>query len=152
MLRQGVKKHALSGAAYTDAKGAASALASHKLPAVFHDFETIAFAVPIWKGTCACQQIPFQFSAHRLSRSGALTHQDFLELDGADPSKACALALIEACSRSGPIFSSNASFEVACIKGLAQCFPRLKKPLKGIADRIVDLMRSLGSTSQSLSL
>ncbi len=52
-----VKTHSLSGHAYFNAAGAAAALASHKLPAMFLDFETINFAVPIWKGTRPYQQI-----------------------------------------------------------------------------------------------
>jgi CRISPR/Cas system-associated exonuclease Cas4 (RecB family) len=46
-----VKKHTLSGKTFFDAKGALAALAKHRLPAIFLDFETISFAVPIWKGT-----------------------------------------------------------------------------------------------------
>lgn len=135
-----VKKHALSGTTYFDKKGAAKALAPHKLPATFLDFETIAFAVPVWKGTRPYQQIPFQFSAHRLSRTGVLTHEGFLQLDGADPSKGCAQALIEACGARGPIFAYNAGFEMARINELATRFPSLKQRLKGIAARLVDLM------------
>jgi hypothetical protein len=60
-----VKTHTLSDKPFLDAKGAAASLADHKLPAYFMDFETIQFAVPIWKGTRPYQQIPFQFSVHR---------------------------------------------------------------------------------------
>ena len=46
-----VKTHTLAGSVYFNADGAATALAQHKLPALFLDFETINLAVPIWKGT-----------------------------------------------------------------------------------------------------
>ena len=65
-----VKTVTLSGRPHFDRAGAARALAAHKLPAYFLDFETIQFAVPIWKDTRPYQQIPFQFSVHRLSRTG----------------------------------------------------------------------------------
>jgi len=46
-----VKTHTLSNSVYFDAVGAAQDLAASKLPAYFLDFETVQFAVPIWKGT-----------------------------------------------------------------------------------------------------
>jgi hypothetical protein len=82
-----VKTHTLSGKVFFDAAGAAADLAPHKLPALFIDFETVQMAVPVWKGTRPYQQMPFQFSAHRLSRTGKLTHSAFLSLSGKDPSR-----------------------------------------------------------------
>ena len=136
-----VKTHTLLGKAYFDAPNAAADLASHKLPAYFIDFETVQFAVPIWKGTRPYQQIPFQFSAHRLSRTGKTEHTSFLELSGKDPSKAFAEALIAACGERGPVFVYNAGFETARIKELGERFPRLKKSLLAINERVVDLLR-----------
>lgn len=135
-----VKTHTLSGKTYFDKKGAAADLARHTLPAYFVDFETIQFAVPIWKGTRPYQQIPFQFSSHYLSRAGKLKHDSFLDLSGKDPSRAFAEALIQACGERGPVFVYNAAFETARIKELAERFPRLKHPLLAINERVVDLL------------
>jgi hypothetical protein len=135
-----VKKHTLSGKTYFNAKGAAAELAAHKLPAYFLDFETIMFAVPIWKGTRPYQQIPFQFSLHKLSRKGKLTQQALLDLSGEDPSKGVAEALIAGCGETGPVYAYNAGFESRVIRELAERFPRLKKPLLAIVERIVDLL------------
>jgi DNA-nicking Smr family endonuclease len=77
--------------------GAAQALAAHALPAYFMDFETIHFPIPIWKGTRPYQQIPFQFSVHRLSRTGQLESRAFLDLSGKDPAQNFAEALLAAC-------------------------------------------------------
>lgn len=136
-----VKVHTLSGEPYLDGIGAAADLASHKLPAYFMDFETIQFAVPIWKGTRPYQQIPYQFSVHRLSRTGKLEQTSFLDLTGEDPSRAFAEALIGACGESGPVFVYNAGFETARIRELAERYPRLKRPLLDINSRVVDLLR-----------
>lgn len=136
-----VKHCTLSGETYFDAAGAAADLAPHKLPGYFLDFETIQFAVPIWKGTRPYQQIPFQFSVHRLSRSGKLKQQAFLDLSGKDPSKAFAEALIDSCGQRGPVFVYNAAFEMTRIKELAERFPRLSKQLLAINERIVDLLK-----------
>ena len=135
-----VKEHTLTGAAFFDVAGAASDLAAHPLPACFLDFETIQFAVPVWKGTRPYQQIPFQFSLHRLDASGRLAHTEFLDLSGDDPSESFAQSLIAACGEDGPVFVYNAGFEMARIRELAERFPALSQPLLAINDRIVDLL------------
>ena len=104
------------------------------------DFETTQFVVPIWKGTRPYQQIPFQFSVHRLSRTGKLEHRPFLDLSGEDPSLGFAKALVAACGNTGPIFVYNAGFESARIRELAERFPRLGASLRALLDRIVDLL------------
>lgn len=138
-LQQRVKAHTLSGEIYFDQDGAATALKAHKLPAYFLDFETIQFAVPIWKGTRPYQMIPFQFSLHTLDKSGKLGAQAFLDLSGNDPSRAFAESLIEACGKKGPIFVYNAGFEGARIKELAERFKKLAPALLAIKERLVDL-------------
>ncbi len=135
-----VKQHTLSGDIFFDVAGAAQALADHKLPAYFLDFETIQFAVPIWKGTRPYQQVPFQFSVHRLARSGRLEHQGFLDVSGNDPSKAFAERLITACGERGPVFVYNAAFENSRIQKLAERYPKLRSRLLAIAARVVDLL------------
>jgi len=138
-LQQRVKAHTLSGEPYFDAAGASVALKAHKLPAYFLDFETIQFAVPIWKGTRPYQMIPFQFSLHTLRRSGKLESEAFLDLSGADPSRAFAEKLVAACGNSGPVFVYNAGFEGARIKELSERFPELGTALLAIKERLVDL-------------
>ena len=138
--QQRVKQVTLTNKAYFDQASAAQALAAHKLPAYFLDFETIFFAVPIWKDTRPFQQIPFQFSLQRLTRTGKLTEQAFIDLSGKDPSKAFAQALIAACGERGPIFVYNAGFETARIRELAERFPRLAKALLALNERVVDLL------------
>jgi len=134
-----VKAHSLSGKRYFDQQGAAADLKAHILPAYFLDFETINFPVPIWKGTRPYQQIPFQFSLHRLSKKGTLTPSMFLDLSGKDPSLALANSLIAACGITGPVFVYNAKFEKTRIKELAGRFKMVRASLLAINERIVDL-------------
>jgi hypothetical protein len=136
-----VKTCTLADKPYLDAKGAKASLAPHPPPAYFLDFETNNFAVPIWKGTRPYQQIPFQFSVHRMSREGSLAHKPFLDLSGEDPSKKLAEALIDACADAGPVFVYNAAFERGRINELADCFPRLRPSLLAINERIFDLLK-----------
>lgn len=135
-----VKHCTLNNEIWFDAEGAAADLAAHKLPGYFLDFETVQFAVPIWKGTRPYQQIPFQFSVHRLSKSGNLEHREFLDLSGKDPSRKFAESLIEACGKRGPVFVYNAAFETTRIKELAERFSKLADGLLAINERIVDLL------------
>lgn len=135
-----VKTHTLADTVFFDAVGAASDLAAYPLPAYFLDFETIQFAVPVWKGTRPYQQIVFQFSLHRLDASGQLEHTEFLDLSGNDPSESFAHALIGACGVQGPVFVYNAGFETARIREMAARYPFLGQSLLAINDRVVDLL------------
>jgi len=134
-----VKKHTVANTVFFDRKGAKTALSRYSLPLYFLDFETIAFAIPIWKGTRPYQQIPFQFSLHRMAQDGSLTHKSFLDLSGNDPSKSLADALIANCGKKGAIFAYNAGFEAARINDLAKQFPSMRAGLLAIVERIVDL-------------
>lgn len=138
--QQRVKAATLSGQPYFDQPAAAQALAAHRLPAWFIDFETIQFAVPLWPGTRPYQQIPFQFSVHHLNRNGRATHQAFLDLSGQNPAQAFAQALIAACGERGPVFVYNAAFERTRIRELAGRYPALAPALHAIHARIVDLL------------
>ncbi len=138
-----VKRCTLKGKSYFDAEGAAEMLRQHKAhkpPLYFLDFETVQLAVPRWTGTRPYQKIPFQFSCHYLGRTGKLSHTEFLDLSGEDPSMPLAQALIEACGSQGAILAYGADFERSRIRELAQRFPRLKTRLLAIAERIVDLL------------
>jgi hypothetical protein len=138
-LQKRVKTVTLSGQPFIDRTGAARSLRPYRLPAYFMDFETIQFAVPLWKGTRPYQQIPFQFSVHRLGLRGALSHEHFLDLSGNDPSEPFAEALIRACGNRGTVFVYNAAFEKTRLFELVQRLPRLKREILSIAQRIVDL-------------
>lgn len=135
-----VKSHTLAQTTYFDAAGAAVDLALHGFPAYFLDFETINFAVPIWKGTRPYLQIPFQFSLHILLENGEINHREFLNIAKEDPSKAFAEALVTSCGSGGPIYSYNAGFEGGCIKRLIERFKNLAEPLSAILYRLVDLL------------
>lgn len=135
-----VKTHTLAGSVYFDRAGAAADLKACSLPAYFIDFETIQFAVPRWKGTRPYAQIPFQFSVHRLARTGRLDADGFLDLSGNDPSRKFAKALIATCGERGPIFVYNAAFEKTRIAELSGRFKGLARELHAINGRIVDLL------------
>jgi hypothetical protein len=135
-----VKEHTLAKTVFFDAEGAAADLAPYGFPAYFLDFESIQFAIPIWKGTRPYQQICFQFSLHILSEAGILTHSAFLDVTGLDPSEPFARALVAHCGDHGPVFVYNASFEKSRISDLAERYPELAPALLSINARVVDLL------------
>lgn len=129
-----------SGEAFHDAEGARMAIGKWPRPHAFLDFETIAPAVPLWVGTRPYQQIPFQFSAHVERDDGTLTHHEFLQIDGIDPRRACAEALVKALPQTGAIIAYNASFERGVLRDLAKAVPQDAAALLDMAERTVDLL------------
>ena len=138
--QQRVKDHTLAGTVFFDSVGAAADLAIHSLPAYFLDFETIQFAVPIWKGTRPYQQNTFQFSLHILSESGQLEHTEFLDISGKDPSESFARTLIAVCGTNGPVYVYSAAFETSRMSELAARYPQFSGALLAINARVVDLL------------
>lgn len=142
-LQLRVKKHTLLDTEYLDTSGAQAALANHPLPAYFLDFETISFAVPIWAGMRPYEQVPFQFSLHYLERiGGEAKHVEFLDLEGTDPTRRFAAALVQACGQTGPIFVYNKGFEGGRIEDVIRHLPddeATASALAAIKARLVDL-------------
>lgn len=139
-LQLRVKEATLTNTPYVNLEGASLALSKHSLPAYFLDFETVMATIPRWPGTRPFQQIPFQHSLHVLNLDGSLTHHEFLDLSGEDPSRAIAEDLIDICGTTGPIFAYNASFESRCLKALADRFDYLKDDLLRLEARLIDLL------------
>jgi hypothetical protein len=135
-----VKQATITGRVRFDVDAAMQDLEKHRLPALFLDFETVSFVVPIWAGTRPYQQIPFQFSLHILGIDGQLCHTAFLDLSGDDPSERFAQALVQACAPPGPIFVYNKRFEEKRIDELADRCPGLRTALRELLPRLVDLI------------
>ena len=66
------------------------------------------------------------------------THE-FLQIDGADPRRACAEALAKL-PRTGAVIAYNAAFERGVIRKLASAFADLAPVLEALAERLVDLL------------
>lgn len=139
-MHQRVHAATVSGIAYHDVEGAKAAIGSWPFPRTWLDFETIGFALPRWIGMRPYGQAPFQFSAHIEGADGSIAHHEFLSLDGEDPRRACAEALIAFLPAEGAIIAYNAPFEGGCIRDLANIFPDLAIALNALADRLVDLL------------
>ncbi len=69
-----------------------------------------------------------------------LEEHEFLDLSGANPSRACAEALARELPGEGAVIAYSAQFERGVIERLATVFPDLAKPLRSIAARLFDLL------------
>lgn len=115
-------------------------LGSLSYPIYHLDFETFQLAVPKFVGTCAYEQIPFQFSLHIQHKDGKLEHKEFLAKSGVDPRSDLIKALLDSIPQNAFILAYNASFEKGVITRLATSFPQYEKELLHIASQIEDLM------------
>jgi hypothetical protein len=109
-------------------------------PRYYLDFETIAFAVPRWLGTQPYQQVPFQFSCHVESATGAIRHESFIDVSGDSPMGAFTDRLLGVVGDGGPILIWNRAFEGARIMELAKLFPTKEASLRCLVERLVDLL------------
>lgn len=138
-LHERIRQATASGSAFHDCDKAREATRHWGFPRTYLDFETINPAIPRWLGTRPFQQIPFQFSAHIEQLDGTIEHREFLSLDGADPRRPFAEALLDALPAEGSIITYNATFEKTRLKELAAYFPDLAARLRDVAERVVDL-------------
>jgi len=118
-------------------------LGALEYPRCYLDFETIAPAVPFWKGTRPYAAVPVQWSCHIDDGEGdgalvGMRHEEFLDLSGQAPMRDLAEALIECLGEAGPVLMYT-SYEERVIAGLIELFPDLKSPLGAIIDRLFDL-------------
>lgn len=141
-VHERVREATVTGEIYHDREGAIEATRGWLWPRAYLDFETIGPAVPRWIGAKPFQQIPFQYSCHIESETSELTHTGFLSIDGSDPRRACAEALVQQLGgdRCGSIIAYNAAFEKRCIRDLAEVFPDLAETLAQIEAKVVDLL------------
>jgi len=116
-----------------------TAIAALEFPRYFLDFETIAFAIPIWAGTRPYEQLTFQWSCHIDDGKGALRHAEFLDVSGAPPMRAAAEGLIATLGSDGPIVVYS-GYEQRMLRDLATRFPDLEPALSAIVARLFDLL------------
>lgn len=119
--------------------GVAPILRGLPYPRYYLDFETIQFAVPIWKGTRPYEQLPFQWSCKIEGRSGETTAVNFLDLTGEAPMRSCAEQLLKTLGVGGPIVVYS-GFEKKVISNLADRYSDLSVALKALIPRLYDLL------------
>ena len=110
-------------------------------PLYFMDFETYQSAVPELDGTKPYQQIPFQYSVHRLDApNAALVHFEWLGESGTDPRNEFLNNLLNVTDNNGSVIVYNGSFESSRLKELAFWFPQKAAEIEALQNRMLDLM------------
>lgn len=110
-------------------------------PLYFLDFETIGPAVPIYDGSRPYQQLVFQYSLHfQETPTSELKHREYLSDPTQDPRIGFIEQLIQDCGTLGDILVYNISFERAKLNDLIDVFPEYSNELRGIVNRLIDLM------------
>ena len=110
-------------------------------PLYFLDFETIGPAIPIYNGSRPYQQLVFQYSLHiQETSTSELKHRDYLADPTEDPRIGFIEKLIHDCGSRGDILVYNIGFERGKIDDLIKSFPKYSKELRGIVNRLKDLM------------
>lgn len=135
--QQRVHAVTVSGTPYL-AADAARALAKLPYPRFYLDFETVAFAVPVWEGTRPYEALPFQWSCHIETAPGKFTHKECLADDDLYPVWWVMDQLREVLGRKGVIFVYS-GYESRILKAVAARHPDLAPSIRAILARLFDL-------------
>jgi hypothetical protein len=79
-------------------------------------------------------------SCHVVGARGRTEHHEHLATGAGDPRPALAEAVVRACEGARSVVAYNAGFEAKCLDHLADTVPKLRKPLRSIRERLVDLL------------
>ncbi len=132
----------LENTEYLDGSGIKAFLDSLWYPLCFLDFETLFMvAIPIFDGTRPYQQIPFQYSLHRMENEGSgLTHFEYLGGPGTDPRRDLIGKLMEEVPEKACILAYNKNFEIGVLRSLGGWFPEYAAGIDRMIVNFRDLM------------
>ncbi|MFO0857251.1 MAG: DUF2779 domain-containing protein [Phycisphaerales bacterium] len=137
-----VRRSVVSGKPWCDRKVLRDLLAEVEWPAVYLDFETVKTALPLWPNIAPHEQVVTQYSIHVCDHLGKVKHhREYLADAKGDRRRELAERLIADAEGQGSIIAYHAAFEKTVIADLAERFPDLRKPLRGLLDRVFDLER-----------
>lgn len=109
-------------------------------PLYYLDFETFNTAIPLFDGVRPYQQIPFQFSLHKVDEHHQSKHYSFLADSQEDPSPRFIEELRKVTGDEGSIVTYNQSFEQGILEELGKTFPEYRDWVKHIYTRLIDLL------------
>ena len=131
----------ISGQPYIDKEAIREFLDGLEYPLYYLDFETFSTAVPIFDGTKPYQNIPFQFSLHIQTSSGAAPVHHWYLADGPqDPRPELLASLRKSLGPSGSVIAYNKSFEERALNEMANAFPEYADWVAGVTSRLEDLI------------
>jgi hypothetical protein len=112
-----------------------------RYPVCFLDFETFGSGIPLFDGTRPYQQVPFEYSLHRIDvEGGELRHFEYLAQSGVDPRKEIAERLVTEIPEGACVIAYSMGFEKRVLRELGESIPKLRKRLNAIIEEMIDLM------------
>lgn len=140
--RQTIQRNvALTGQPYVDRKLLAQFLRRLKYPISYIDFETLSTAVPLFCNVRPFEQVPFQFSLHRVTAPDAKPeHHAFLADGRIDPRPEFLNRLHNCIGDAGTVVVYNQSFENGVLTKLAESFPEHAVWIQNVKRRFLDLL------------
>ncbi len=117
----------------------AATLEQFEGPLGFLDFETVARAMPVWRGLAPWGPAVAQFSYHEQQADGSHTHVGWLAEGPGDPRRELAERMIEATAGAKRIATYSA-YEKSRIRELVAAVPDLARPLEELLGKLVDLL------------
>jgi len=140
MQRMQVEYH-LDRKSHADPAKVREFLEKVRYPLCFLDFETFAPAIPRYDGTRPYQQVPFQYSLHRIDAPGEeARHYEYLAQPGVDPRREIAEKLLGEIPEGACVLVYNMAFEKRVLRESGEFLPKLRKRLNALAGGIIDLM------------
>lgn len=125
---------------HIDHKAINSELEKIAFPLYFLDYETCICAIPQFEGYHPQQQIVFQYSLHKLEKSGdEPIHFEHISLVEGDPTLPLLEKLKGDIGNSGTVIVWNKSFEMTMNKEMAKLHPEYATFLEQLNERIYDL-------------
>ncbi len=115
-------------------------LSKFEYPLYFFDYETFNAVIPPFDGLHPYQQVPFQYSIHRLEQDGTMTHKEFLHTDNSHPGLPLLKQLVKDIGDKGTVLVWYEAFEKGRNDELGLMFPEYAQAMKKLNERIVDLM------------
>lgn len=129
-----------TGKVYINENAIKEFLNTLKYPLYFLDFETYQTAIPLYDGLKPYQQIPFQFSVHKIDGKGKKTHYSFIASGKKDPRKKFINSIKKRLGNKGSIIVYNQIFEQGILKEIGKYFPLEKDAVQKIIERMIDLL------------
>ena len=112
-----------------------------RYPVCFLDFETFNSGIPLFDGTRPYQQVPFQYSLHRIdAEGGEPRHFEYLAQPGVDPRGEIAEKLLSEIPFGACVIAYNMGFEKRVLRELGESIPTLRKRLNDVIAGTIDLM------------
>jgi hypothetical protein len=112
-----------------------------RYPVCFLDFETFGSGIPLFDGTHPYQQVPFQYSLHRIdAKGGEATHFEYLAHPGVDPRVEIAEMLVGEIPFGACVIAYNMGFEKRVLRELGESIPAVRKRLNAVIAGMIDLM------------